>query len=289
MITSSYDPSQNPTFAYLGPAGTYTHEAAQKFASCLGIEEPNLLEFSSFDEVFDSVDRGRCEFGVVGKENALEGPVTATLDNFCLKSNATILGEEVLDIHHCLLLHPNASLADVKSVASHAQGIAQCRRYINENLPGRSTIITASTADSARLVSEDPSVAGIANAFAAKLYGDVVYAEGIEDHFGNQTVFNLIGRQGHPQVLEGQKYKTSVALFMAEDRPGTLNMILQELTYANINMSLIQSRPTKQALGNYMFYIEFEGKATDLPIQTALNCLRLKLREVKVIGTYPIA
>ncbi len=280
--------STSPTFAYLGPEGTYTHEAALAFAARMGIENPELLECSSFDEVFECVDRGRCEYGVVGKENALEGPVTATLDNFALKSNATILGEEVVDIHHCLIMHPEAKLEDITCVASHAQGIAQCRRFINEQLPGRSTIITSSTADSVRKVMEDKHIAGIANAFAAQLYGAKVYTGEIEDRFGNQTVFDLIGRQGHPQVFTGDRYKSSIALFMQQDRAGTLNMILTELAYANINMTLIQSRPTKQALGDYMFFIEFEGNVNEPHIQTALNCLRLKLREVKVLGSYPV-
>ena len=163
--------STEPVFAYLGPAGTYTDEAARAFAARLGIDEPNLFECASFDEVFDCVDRGKCEFGVVAKENSLEGSVTATLDNFSFKSSATILGEEVIDIHHCLVMHPDAKIEDVATVASHAQGLAQCRRFLSERLPGRSTITTSSTAESARLVMENPRVAGIANAFAAELYG----------------------------------------------------------------------------------------------------------------------
>ena len=143
--------STEPVFAYLGPAGTYTDEAARAFAARLGIDEPNLFECASFDEVFDCVDRGKCEFGVVAKENSLEGSVTATLDNFSFKSSATILGEEVIDIHHCLVMHPDAKIEDVATVASHAQGLAQCRRFLSERLPGRSTITTSSTAESARL------------------------------------------------------------------------------------------------------------------------------------------
>ena len=279
----------DPEFAYLGPAGTYTDEAARAFAARLGIDEPQLLECASFDEVFDSVDRGKCEFGVVAKENSLEGSVTATLDNFAFKSPATILGEQVVDIHHCLVLHPDAKLEDVTCVASHAQGLAQCRRFLAERLPGRATVTTSSTAESARLALENPHVAGIANAFAAELYGARVAERDIEDHFGNQTLFALIGRQGHPPVFRGDKYKTSLALFLQVDRAGTLNMILSEFAYAGINLSMIQSRPTKQALGDYMFFIEFKEDANSLPVQTALNCLRLKLREVKVLGSYPVA
>ena len=250
-------------FAYLGPAGTYHDEAARAFAKRLGIDDPQLIECPSLSEVFDCVDRGKCEYGVVATENALEGPVTATLDNFAFRSSATILGEHVLDIHHCLIMHPEATLDDVKTVASHPQGLAQCRRYLNENLHGIPTVTVASTADSARRAASDKSIAGIGNAFAAQLYG--------------------------ARVAEtGSKFKTSLALFLQADRPGALLMILSEFAYAGINLVKIQSRPTKQALGDYMFFVDIEGSTQDLEVQTALNCLRLKLREVKVLGSYPV-
>ena len=280
--------STEPVFAYLGPAGTYTDEAARAFAARLGIDDPNLFECASFDEVFDCVDRGKCEFGVVAKENSLEGSVTATLDNFSFKSSATILGEEVVDIHHCLIMHPDAKIEDISTVASHAQGLAQCRRFLSERLPGRSTITTSSTAESARLAGENKHIASIANAFAAELYGARVEEREIEDHFGNQTSFALIGRQGHPPVFTGERYKTSLALFLQVDRAGTLNMILSEFAYAGINLSMIQSRPTKQALGDYMFFIEFKENVNDLAVQTALNCLRLSSCARSRKGSYPI-
>ena len=275
-----------PSFAYLGPAGTYHDEAARAFAHRLGIENPELVECPSLSEVFDCVDRGRTEYGVVATENALEGPVTATLDNFAFRSSATILGEHVLDIHHCLIMHPDATRDDVKTVVSHPQGLGQCRRYLNDKLHGIPTMTVASTADSARRAAADKSVAGIA--FAAELYGARVEESCIEDHFGNQTSFALIGRQGHVPVLTGTKFKTSLALFLQADRPGALLMILSEFAYAGINLVKIQSRPTKQALGDYMFFVDIEGSTSDLEVQTALNCLRLKLREVKVLGSYPV-
>ncbi|RXZ54201.1 prephenate dehydratase [Senegalimassilia faecalis] len=277
-----------PSFAYLGPAGTYHDEAARAFAHRLGIENPELVECPSLSEVFDCVDRGRTEYGVVATENALEGPVTATLDNFAFRSSATILGEHVLDIHHCLIMHPDATRDDVKTVVSHPQGLGQCRRYLNDKLHGIPTMTVASTADSARRAAADKSVAGIGNAFAAELYGARVEEACIEDHFGNQTSFALIGRQGHVPVLTGTKFKTSLALFLQANRPGALLMILSEFAYAGINLVKIQSRPTKQALGDYMFFVDIEGSTSDLEVQTALNCLRLKLREVKVLGSYPV-
>lgn len=276
------------TIAFLGPVGTYTHEAALSFAEKLDIDQPDLLECTSFDEVFDCVDRGRAAYGVVGKENSLEGPVTATLDNFAFRSSAVILGEKIMDIHHSLVISPDTSLENIATVVSHPQGLAQCRRFLNEKLPGRRTVTTSSTAESARIAVKDPTVAGIANSFAAKLYGAKVAVEGIEDHFGNQTSFALIGRPGSAPAIKGDRYKTTLALFLQMDRAGTLNMILSEFAYAGINLSMIQSRPTKQQLGDYMFFIEFEGSVNDLAVQTALNCLRLKLREVKVLGSYPV-
>ncbi len=278
----------NETIAFLGPRGTYTHEAADVFAASLGIDNPELIECTSFDDVFDCVDRGRAGFGVVGKENSLEGPVTATLDNFAFRSSAVILAETVIDIHHCLVTAKDASIDNIRTVASHPQGLAQCRRYLSEHLPSRETMIMPSTAESARLAATDATIAGIANEYAAKLHGCVVAARDIEDHLGNQTAFALIGRPGSAAQLVGKTYKTTLALFLREDKAGALNMILSEFAYAGINITMLQSRPLKQQFGDYMFFMEFSGKDIDLDVQTALSCLRLKLREVKVLGSYPV-
>jgi prephenate dehydratase len=281
--------SAHQTFAYLGPAGTYSDEAARAFAARMGIDDPQLLECPSFNEVFAAVDRGKCAFGVVPTENSLEGAVTSTLDNFASNARVTILGEQVLGIHHCLLLQPGSSLTQVDTVASHPQGLAQCRRYINAHLPQCKLVSTSSTAESAKLAASDAHVAGIANAFAAELYGASVVEEDIEDHFGNETSFALIGAQDAAPVFTGDAYKTSLALWLRADKAGALLMILSEFAYAGINLTKIQSRPTKQGLGDYMFFIDIEGHADAPDVQTALNCLRLKLREVKILGSYPIA
>ncbi len=134
------------SIAFLGPAGTYSNEAALRFAARLGIAEPHLVECTSFDEVFDCVDDGVTRFGVVGKENSLEGPVTATLDNFAFRTDAVILAEEVINVSHCLVAHPEADLDAIVRVASHPQGIAQCRRFLATELPGRTTLAVSSTA-----------------------------------------------------------------------------------------------------------------------------------------------
>lgn len=277
----------NTKIAYLGPAGTYSDEATHLFMEKVGLEDAELVECVSFTEVFDAVERGRCDYGVVATENSLEGPVTACLDNFATHSNVTILAETVLDIHHSLVIHPDADIAEVTTIVSHPQGLGQCRRYIDEHFPGRKTKTASSTADGVRKIMEDKTCASIANGFAAKLYGAKVYDENIEDHFGNQTSFALIARQGMPEVFPELPKRTSVILSLQQDRSGSLLMILSEFAYAGVNLTKIQSRPTKQALGDYMFFIDFVGSTTDIDVQTALNCLRLKLREVKVLGSYP--
>ncbi len=276
------------TIAYLGPKGTYCNEAAIAFAEKMGVQDAELLPCASFTEVFESVDRGKCDYGVVALENSLEGPVTATLDNFAFNSSTQILGVHVVDIRHCLIMQPDVKLSDIRTVASHAQALGQCRRFITRELPNAQAVMTSSTAESVKAALADSSCAAIANKFAAEIYGASVYDDDVADRIGNQTSFALIGRPGASSPLTGTRYKTSVALFMQVDRAGTLNMILSEFAYAGVNITMIQSRPTKQALGDYMFFLDLEGRADDPALQTALNCLRLKLREVKILGSYPV-
>ena len=280
--------ASKPSIAFLAPHGTYSEEAARTFATKMGLEDAEFVGCSSFSEIYDAVDRGRCEYGVMPIENSIEGPVSTTLDAFAFNNGATILGSTVASIHHCLITHPEAKLEDIEAIVSHPQGLNQCRRYLNDRFPSKKRIASSSTAESAQIASEDKTVAGIANAYAAELFGCKIVERDIEDHYGNQTRFVLIGRRGHAQVLEGDEMRTSLALFLDVDRPGALHMILSEFSYANINLTMVQSRPTKQTLGDYMFFVDFVGSQDDPNVRTALDCLRLKLREVKVLGTYPL-
>lgn len=281
-------PEQPISIAFLGPDGTYCNEAALAFGKKIGEENIEYVPVNSFSDVFDAVDRGRCTYGVVATENSLEGPVTATLDNFAFNSSACILGVHVVDIHHCLIVNPDSELSDIDTIASHTQGLGQCRQYIFRSFPNARTITSSSTADSVRIAMEKPHIAAIATKYAAELYGAKIVEEDVEDRLGDQTSFALIGRAGSTTPLSGDNYRTSVALFLEADRAGALLMILAEFAYAGINITMIQSRPTKQALGDYMFFLDLQGSIADPALQTALNCLRLKLRDVKVLGSYPV-
>lgn len=277
--------NDKPTYAFLGPAGTFSDMAVRAFVERGTLEgdyEP--LPCDSLGDVFEAVERGKADYGIVPIENSLEGSVTAVLDAFAFNSRAEILGEIAVDIHQSLLLHPDATLDDITTIASHSQGIGQCRRWINQNLPGRQLRLADSTAAAAEMASEDKTVAAIASTLAAEIFGCDVYEEAIEDNLSSQTRFVLIGKGPVPHDGPG---KSTLALFMNSDRPGTLQMILSELFYAGVNLTMVQSRPTKQELGDYMFFMDIDGYADDPNIQIALNCLRMKMREVKVIGSYP--
>ena len=276
-------------YAYLGPQGTFSDQAVREFVQ-LGYLAPDYegLPCQGMAEVFEAVDCGRADYGVVPIENSLEGPVTTVLDSFAFTSRSQILAEVVLDIHQSLVLAQGATLADVQVVASHPQGIGQCRRWIDRHLPGRQIRMADSTAAAVQVAAADKTIAAIGSPLAAELFGASVYEQAIEDNASNQTRFVLVGMDAQGIPHEGQG-KATLALFIQCDRSGILNMILSEFAYAGVNLTMIQSRPTKRDLGDYMFFIDIDGYVEDANIATALNCLRMKLREVKVIGSYPRA
>jgi prephenate dehydratase len=268
--------------AYLGPAGTFTEEALLS----LGVEGVEPVPFATIGDVFLAVATGDCESGVVPIENSVEGSVNETLDALAFDHELHVTAELVRDIHHALVVAPGVKLSDVTAVVSKPEATAQCRAWLSENLPGRPAVAANSTAEAVQRAIAEPGLAAIGTELAVELYGGDVLAGAIEDFVGNQTRFVVIGRglgerTGHD--------KTSLALFMQRNKPGALLMILSEFAYGQIDLTKIQSRPTKKQLGEYMFFVDLAGHIEDPAIALALECLRLKLREVKVIGSYPRA
>jgi len=266
--------------AFLGPAGTFTEEALLS----LGTDGIEPVPCATIGEVFAAVASGDCSEGVVPIENSVEGSVNETLDALAFDHELHVTAELVRDIHHALVVAPGVRLEDVTAIVSKPEATAQCRAWLAVNLPGRTAVAANSTAEAVQRAVAEPGLAAIGTGLAARLYGGDVLAEAIEDFAGNQTRFVVIGRGISERT---GRDKTSLALFMKKDKPGALLMILSEFAYGQINLTKIQSRPTKKQLGDYMFFVDLEGHVDDPAVALALDCLRLKLREVKVIGSYP--
>ncbi len=233
------------------------------------------------------------DLGFVPLENAIEGTVRDIIDSLVFDFDLRIQREVVLDIHLHLMAPPGTSLVDVERVASIPMATAQCRNFLTERLPGAETLATNSTAEAARMVGQhDPAMstrptAAIAPRLAATLYGLDILVEDVEDHPENQTRFVSLARTGIPAPTGHDR--TSIACFQRSDHPGSLYGILGQFAARNINLSKLESRPTKKALGEYCFIIDFEGHVADAVVSDCLRDLHAELAGVKFLGSYPAA
>jgi chorismate mutase/prephenate dehydratase len=264
--------------AYLGPEATYTHLAAKRQ---FGLSA-RAIPVGTIAGVFEEVERGAVDFGVVPVENSTEGVVNHTLDTF-VDSELKISAEIVLAVSHCLLARPGAELADVQRVYSHQQALAQCRRWLAAHLPRAMIVEAASTAESARLAAGDVQGAAIASEMAARQYELEIIRRRIEDVSENVTRFLVIGhRQAEPTGAD----KTSVLLAL-RDEPGVLYRVLGPLARHGLNLTKIESRPSRRRPWEYVFFLDVDGHQGDAPVAAALADLALVVERVKVLGSYP--
>jgi chorismate mutase/prephenate dehydratase len=267
--------------AFLGPRGTFCEQAAREhFLDDNAVFE----ERPSITDVFRSVTVKEVDRGVVPVENSSEGPVVPTLD-LLGESALKICGEVITRVRHNLIARPDAELDDVREVASHPQALAQCQRYLDENLPSASLLETRSTADAVRLASERTGVAAIGTELAAQIYGMKVLASGIEDNHENHTRFFILSWDDHEPTGND---RTSI-LFSVKHRPGSLCEALSAFSSRGINLTKIESRPARRGPWEYVFFCDFEGHREDAKIKEALEELRTKATELKILGSYPIA
>ena len=267
------------TVGYLGPPGTFTHQAALKQFGAAS----QLVPARAIVDVFDEVERGVVEYGVVPVENSTEGAVNVTLDRL-IESDALICGELSLAVSQHLLSNA-PDLDGIKRVASHPQGIAQCRRWLAEHLPDAPTEEARSTAAAAEMAASDVSVAAIASELAAELYAVPILRRRIEDNPHNFTRFLVIGR--HPTSPTGQD-KTSI-LFAMRNEPGSLYRILEPLARAGINLTKIESRPAKRRPWEYVMFVDFEGHRDTPAVTSALAELEERTLFLRILGSYPAA
>jgi prephenate dehydratase len=273
--------------AYLGPPGTFTEEALLSQADLV---DADLVAMRSMPEVLAATSAGDVDMGFVALENSIEGSVTLVLDQLVFDHELFIQREVVLTIRQNLLAPPGMTLADVKRVVSFPVASAQCRKFFATRLPDAEIVAANSTAGAVQEVAENrpPGTAALGAALAAKLYGLEVLAADVEDSpDNNQTRFVLLSRAGIPAPTGHDK--TSIVCFQRDDHPGSLHAILGQFTARNINLTKLESRPTKHSLGDYCFVIDLEGHVDDEVVADCLRDLRVQLATVKFLGSYPAA
>ena len=266
--------------AYLGPPGTFTEEAALAHDPAA-----QRLPFPTIPAVASAVEAGMAEEGIVPIENSIEGPVTDTLDLLIHESRLAIRKELVLPINHCLLAKPGTSVDTVQAVFSHPQALGQCRRFI-ERCFGKAQVVAAlSTVAAVEEMKAFPgSAVAIAPQRAADLYNVEVLARGVQDHTSNATRFVVLGREDHPPTGYD---KTSIAFSFSEDKPGQLHGVLGEFAARNINLANVESRPSKESLGQYVFLIDLIGHRLDDEVRETLQRVGARTSMLKVFGSYP--
>lgn len=262
---------------YLGPAGTYSEEAAR---TRFGVQA-ELVPCATIDEVVKAAEQDRTSVAVVPIENSTEGPVNRTHD-LLLETSLNIIGELDLPIHHQLLSKAE-KLEDVATIAAHPQALAQCREWLAQNLPNIKHQTLESNALAAQAAKDDPSIAAIAGKFAAEKYELPVLASNIEDDQNNTTRFLVLGNVPTPPTGND---RTSLVCSVP-NKPGSLGKLIAILSEAGVNMTKLISRPSPTGLWDYVFYIDIDGHQDDEPVAKALEVMKGQALFVKILGSYP--
>ena len=265
--------------AFLGPEGTFTQAAALKHFG----HSVTTTPLGSISDVFQEVEAGNCQYGVVPVENSSEGVISHTLDMF-FSSPLRICGEVTLRIHHNLLSNAS-SLDEIEKLYSHQQSLAQCRGWLDRNLPHVERIAVGSNAEAAAMAREDPHAAAIASETAGEIYHLGVLAHNIEDEPGNTTRFLIIGQQ---QVPPSGEDKTSL-LISTKNEAGGLHRLLEPLAEHGVSMTRIESRPSRRGVWDYVFFIDVDGHKDEAHVAQALAALEKQAGMYKVLGSYPKA
>ncbi|BDG07694.1 prephenate dehydratase [Anaeromyxobacter paludicola] len=272
--------------AYLGPPGTFSEEAVGRCDLARGGEH---VPYPSIPDAYEAVAKGEVDAALLPIENSIEGSVNATLDLLVHRPGLRIRREVLLPIEQQLMAARGTRLEDVKKVLSHPQPLGQCAGFLRERLRGVPLEATASTAEAARLVAaqgEGAALAALGPRAAALRYGLEILAEDVQDAEANTTRFVLVAREDEAPT---GRDKTSIAFTLDRDRPGGLYEVMGELARRQINLSRIESRPMKQALGHYVFYLDFEGHRADPACAEALMGALQRVHALHLLGSYPRA
>jgi chorismate mutase/prephenate dehydratase len=277
IISACLSLEQTLRVAFLGPEATFTHMAAR---SRFGLSA-RYVPAATIGGVFVEVDKGLADLGVVPIENSTDGVVSSTLDEF-LDSDLVISSEIVIQVSQCLLTR-TGTLDEIQKVYSHPQALGQCRRWLSTNLPKAALIEVASTALAARLAKDDPVAAAVASELAGRLYDLKLAKEKINDEVRNVSRFLVIG---HKPAARSGRDKTSLMLSV-KDQPGVLYKVLAPLAEGGINLTRIESRPSRKKIWDYVFFVDLDGHIEDAEVARAVEALRGACEAVKVLGSYP--
>ena len=272
--------------AFLGPPGTFTEEALFTQADLASAE---LVALRTMPEVLAATATGDADYGFVAIENSIDGTVHESMDGLVFEHSLLVQREVVIPVQLNLIAPPGTSIDDVRRVVSFPKAIAQCRGFLADSLPAAEVVAANSTAEAVQEVADKrpPGTAAVGPALAAKLYGLEVIAADIEDHPDNETRFVLLAARGIPKPTGHDK--TSIVCFQHSDHPGSLHAILGQFSARAINLTKLESRPTKKGLGDYCFIIDLEGHVADEVIADCLRDLHAQLASVKFLGSYPAA
>jgi len=267
--------------AYLGPPGTFSEEALGLCDLARGAER---RDYPTFADIFEAVLKGECEAGLLPIENSLEGSIAATLDLLVHRPGLRIRREVLLPVRQNLLAPAGTRLEDVQRVLSHPQPLGQCAGWLRAHLPGIPHEVMPSTAEAARQAAARPGCAAIGSRAGAERYGLSLLRENIQDGEANVTRFVLVMRDDEKPT---GKDRTSIAFTLDRDRPGGLYEVLGVFATRGINLSRIESRPNKQAMGHYIFFVDFEGHRQDGKGAEAIASLLEKVHGLHLLGSYP--
>ena len=276
-----------PRYVYLGPEGTFTETALLQVP---GAQDAERVPMPTVGAALDAVRAGEADAAMVPIENSVEGGVTATLDSLATGRPLVVVREGVVPVTFVLAGRPGVALEDVKRVASHVQGLAQCRGWVQTHLPEATMIPAMSTAAAAEGLL-DPAVqydAALCAPIAARRHGVPVLAEGVGDNPNAVTRFVLVSRPAPPPAPSGAD-KTTIAAYLRDDRPGALLEILEQFAVRGINLTRLESRPTGDELGRYYMSIDAEGHVGDARLAEALQGLHRVCAAVRFLGCYPRA
>lgn len=270
------------SIAYLGPKGTFSEFSAAAYADSLGEQPSKMAAYPTIAQAINATEQGKTDCCVVPIENSIGGGVTLTLDTLWNIETLHIQQAFTLPVQHALISSA-AQLSDIKTVYSHPQALSQCREWLANNLSHAQLVPASSTAEPLPKLKENQNTAAIASKWGAKIYDIPVLAHPINDFADNYTRFWVLSKQ---HTHKGQH--TSLAFKLLSNEPGALLKPLQLFSALNLNMSRIESRPTKQLLGDYIFFVDVEASASDPIMQTALKLLKLHTATYKNFGSYDL-